>query len=113
MQTISHSIVIIYALFLGEIMHDSNSIPSSFTQPPLFLNILRLLRNHADTHINTHIYRYYAAALPSILNVFSLQCFLILNSIIGGQALAAVSDKLNDTLGVVIIGLISFVVGFF
>jgi len=53
---------------------------------------------------------YYVAALPSILNVFTLQSFLILNSIIGGQALAAVSDKLDDTLGIVIIALISFVV---
>ena len=58
------------------------------------------------------IYRYYAAALPSILNVFSTQSYLILNSIIGGQALAAVSNKLNDTLGIVIIALISFAVGF-
>ena len=37
---------------------------------------------------------------------------MILNGIIGGQALAAVSDKLNDTLGIVIIALISFAVGF-
>ena len=56
------------------------------------------------------IYRYYAAAFPSLLNVFSSQCFLIINSIAGGQALAAVSNKLNDTLGIVIIGLISFAV---
>ena len=51
--------------------------------------------------------------LPSILNVFSMQSFLILNCIIGGQALAAVSNKLNDTLGIVIIALISFAVSFF
>ena len=55
---------------------------------------------------------YYAAALPSVLNVFSAQSYLILNSIIGGQALAAVSSNLNDTLGIVIIGLISFAVRF-
>ena len=60
----------------------------------------------------TDIYRYYAASLPSILNVFSSQSFLILNAIIGGQALAAVSNKLDDTLGIVIIGLVSFIVGF-
>ena len=58
------------------------------------------------------MYRYYAAALPSILNVFTQQSYMILNGIIGGQALAAVSDKLNDTLGIVIIALISFGVGF-
>jgi purine-cytosine permease-like protein len=44
--------------------------------------------------------------------VFSLQGFLILDSIIGGQALGAVSDKVDDTLGIVIIALISFVVRF-
>jgi purine-cytosine permease-like protein len=57
-----------------------------------------------------YIYRYYAAALPSILNVFSAQSYLVLNSIIGGQAIAAVSNKLDDTLGIVIIALISFAV---
>jgi hypothetical protein len=64
------------------------------------------------TDICIYTYRYYAAALPSILSVFSAQSYLILNCIIGGQAIAAVSDKLNDTLGIVIIGLISFAVSF-
>ena len=44
--------------------------------------------------------------------MFTAQSYLILNCIIGGQALAAVSNKLNDTLGIVIIALISFAVGF-
>ena len=56
------------------------------------------------------MYRYYAAALPCFLNVCTSQSFLILNAIVGGQAIAAVSDKLSDTLGIVIIGLISFAV---
>ncbi|KAH6880978.1 cytosine-purine permease, partial [Coprinopsis sp. MPI-PUGE-AT-0042] len=55
---------------------------------------------------------YYASVIPSILNVFSMQGFLILNCIIGGQTLAAVSDKLNATLGIVIIGVISLLVTF-
>ncbi|KAF8156873.1 cytosine-purine permease [Crassisporium funariophilum] len=55
---------------------------------------------------------YYAAAIPSALNVLSSQGFLVLNCIIGGQALAAVSDKLDDTLGIVIIGVVSLVVTF-
>jgi hypothetical protein len=42
--------------------------------------------------------------------VFSAQSYLVLNSIIGGQAIAAVSNKLDDTLGIVIIALISFAV---
>ncbi|KAI0746989.1 purine-cytosine permease [Daedaleopsis nitida] len=56
---------------------------------------------------------YYGAIIPSAFTVFSMQGFLILNCIIGGQTLASVSDNLNDTLGIVIIGLISLVVTFF
>jgi len=55
---------------------------------------------------------YYGAIIPSLLNIFSSQGFLILNCIIGGQALAAVTDKLDDTLGIVIIGVISLVITF-
>lgn len=39
-----------------------------------------------------------------------MQGFLILNCIIGGQALAAVSSRLDDTLGIVIISVLSLVV---
>lgn len=52
----------------------------------------------------------YAGAIPAALNVFSSQGFLILNCIIGGQTLAAVSDKIDDTLGIVIIAVIALVV---
>ncbi|KAI0313646.1 hypothetical protein OF83DRAFT_1165502 [Amylostereum chailletii] len=52
------------------------------------------------------------AMIPSILNVFSLQGFLIINTIVGGQTLAAVSSHLNATLGIVIIAVISLVVSF-
>jgi len=45
--------------------------------------------------------------------VFSMQGFLILNCIIGGQTLASVSPHLNDTLGIVIISMISLAVTFF
>ena len=48
--------------------------------------------------------------IPSALNVFTMQGFLILNCIIGGQVLASVSDHLNATLGIVIIGIISMLV---
>ena len=50
--------------------------------------------------------------IPSLLNAFSLQGFLILNTIVGGQTLAAVSDSLDDTLGIVIIAVISLAVSF-
>ncbi|KAF9226335.1 purine-cytosine permease [Gyrodon lividus] len=56
---------------------------------------------------------YYGSIIPSILNVFSMQGFLILNCIIGGQTLASVSSHLDDTLGIVIIGVISLAVTFF
>ena len=39
-----------------------------------------------------------------------MQGFLILNCIIGGQTLASVSSHLDDTLGIVIISVISLVV---
>ena len=54
--------------------------------------------------------RSYAVMLPAALNVFSMQGFLILNCIIGGQTLASISSHLNDTLGIVIISLIAMVV---
>lgn len=56
---------------------------------------------------------YYGAIIPSALNVFSLQGFLILNCIIGGQTIASVSSHIDDTLGIVIISIISLVVSFF
>ncbi|KAL6307006.1 permease for cytosine/purines, uracil, thiamine, allantoin-domain-containing protein [Sparassis latifolia] len=53
---------------------------------------------------------YYGAIIPSLLNVFSLEGYLILNCIIGGQTLAATSSHLNATLGIVVVSLISFAV---
>ncbi|KIM71243.1 hypothetical protein PILCRDRAFT_830469, partial [Piloderma croceum F 1598] len=55
---------------------------------------------------------YFGAVIPSVLNVFTAQGFLILNCIIGGQTLASVSPRLDDTLGIIIISLISLVVTF-
>ncbi|TCD62689.1 hypothetical protein EIP91_006548 [Steccherinum ochraceum] len=56
---------------------------------------------------------YYGAIIPSALTVFSMQGFLILNCIVGGQMLASVSSgHLDDSLGIVIIGIISFAVTF-
>ncbi|KAJ8502259.1 hypothetical protein ONZ51_g125 [Trametes cubensis] len=55
---------------------------------------------------------YLGSILPSAFTVFSMQGFLILNCIIGGQTLASVSSHLDDTLGIVIIGVISLLVTF-
>ncbi|KAH9928587.1 purine-cytosine permease [Amylocystis lapponica] len=56
---------------------------------------------------------YYLSAVPSALNVISMQGFLVISCIIGGQTLASVSDHLSDTLGIVIISVISLAVTFF
>ncbi|OSD08769.1 cytosine-purine permease [Trametes coccinea BRFM310] len=55
---------------------------------------------------------YYGSILPSAFTVFSMQGFLILNCIIGGQTLASISSHLDDTLGIVIIGVLSLLVTF-
>ncbi|KAH7910973.1 permease for cytosine/purines, uracil, thiamine, allantoin-domain-containing protein [Hygrophoropsis aurantiaca] len=55
---------------------------------------------------------YYGSIIPSALNAFSMQGFLILNSIIGGQTLASVSSHISDNVGIVIISVISLVVTF-
>jgi NCS1 nucleoside transporter family len=55
---------------------------------------------------------YFGAIIPAILNVFSLEGFVILNCIIGGQTIASLSSKLNDTLGIIILSIISLVVTF-
>lgn len=53
---------------------------------------------------------YYGGIIPSILNVLSMQGYLILGSIIGGQTLASASPHLNATTGIVITSLISLAV---
>ncbi|KAG2132700.1 cytosine-purine permease [Suillus bovinus] len=55
---------------------------------------------------------YFGAIIPAVLNAFSLEGFLILNCIIGGQTIASLSSQLDDTLGIVIIGIISLVITF-
>ncbi|KAI0363971.1 hypothetical protein BV20DRAFT_957222 [Pilatotrama ljubarskyi] len=55
---------------------------------------------------------YYGAILPSLLNVLSMQGYLIVNTIIGGQTLAEVSGHLSATLGIVVIALISLAITF-
>ncbi len=51
--------------------------------------------------------RYYGAIIPSVLNVLSMQGYVIINCIVGGQMLASVSSHLDDAAGIVITGLIS------
>ncbi|KAL0566742.1 hypothetical protein V5O48_015260 [Marasmius crinis-equi] len=55
---------------------------------------------------------YFGAILPAAFNVFSMIGFLILSCITGGQLLAAVFSNLNDTLGIVIIALVSLAISF-
>ncbi|THH31816.1 hypothetical protein EUX98_g2368 [Antrodiella citrinella] len=55
---------------------------------------------------------YYGAIIPSILNILTNEGYLVLNAILGGQALAGVSDHLSTSIGIVIIGIISLAVTF-
>ncbi|KAI1792437.1 permease for cytosine/purines, uracil, thiamine, allantoin-domain-containing protein [Ganoderma leucocontextum] len=55
---------------------------------------------------------YYGAIIPSILNVLSMEGYLVVNTIVGGQTLAEVSDHLDATLGIVIIAIISLIITF-
>ncbi|OSD00517.1 hypothetical protein PYCCODRAFT_1414248 [Trametes coccinea BRFM310] len=55
---------------------------------------------------------YYGVIIPSVLNVLSLQGYLVVNTIIGGQTLAEVSGHLSATLGIVIIALVSLAITF-
>jgi purine-cytosine permease-like protein len=73
----------------------------------------KYLMLHKSYLITCVILRYFGAVIPSVFNVFTSQGFLILNCIIGGQTLASVSPRLDDTLGIVIISLISLVVSLF
>ena len=74
--------------------------------------LLNYPQSCATSRTNYLLDRLYGAMIPSALNVFTCQAYLILNSIIGGQALAAASQNLDDTLGIVIIGVVSVVVCF-
>ncbi|KAI0634352.1 permease for cytosine/purines, uracil, thiamine, allantoin-domain-containing protein [Trametes polyzona] len=55
---------------------------------------------------------YYGAIIPSILNVLSMQGYLVINTIIGGQVLAKTSDHVSATVGIVIIAFISLLITF-
>jgi purine-cytosine permease-like protein len=77
----------------------------------LLLGVCSILVN-SESIVYDHPFRFYGAIIPSVLNVFSLQGFLVLNAIIGGQTLASVSDQLNDTAGIVVISVISLAVTF-
>ncbi|KAJ8094728.1 hypothetical protein PM082_010734 [Marasmius tenuissimus] len=56
---------------------------------------------------------YYGVIVQCILNLVGMLGFCILNCIVGGQTLASVADgHLSFTVGIVIIGIISFMVSF-
>ncbi|KAI0290938.1 NCS cytosine-purine permease [Multifurca ochricompacta] len=58
-----------------------------------------------------YTFGYYGVMVPSLLSLVSGIGFCILNSILGGQALASVGN-ISWTVGIVIIAVISFVVSF-
>ncbi|PPQ72986.1 hypothetical protein CVT24_000299 [Panaeolus cyanescens] len=63
--------------------------------------------------ISRFSFGYYGVILPCIMNLIGMVGFCILNSILGGQALASVSDgDLSWTVGIVVIVIISLLVSF-
>ncbi|PCH37475.1 hypothetical protein WOLCODRAFT_140883 [Wolfiporia cocos MD-104 SS10] len=55
---------------------------------------------------------YYGAIIPCVLNIISLQGYLIINTIIGGQTLGSISPHVGAPLGIVIIALVTLAVVF-
>ncbi|KAF8639471.1 hypothetical protein AX17_001491 [Amanita inopinata Kibby_2008] len=82
-----------------------------YTLPAYFASFGPKLGTRTMVHAR-YSWGYYGVIIPSTLNAISMQGLLIVNCIIGGQTLSGVSPKLDDTLGIVIAGLISFVVCF-
>ncbi|KAF9482731.1 NCS cytosine-purine permease [Pholiota conissans] len=63
--------------------------------------------------ISRYSFGYYGVIIPCIMNLIGMIGFSILNSIIGGQALASVSShNLSWTVGIVVISVISLLVSF-
>ncbi|KAF8067891.1 cytosine-purine permease [Lyophyllum atratum] len=55
---------------------------------------------------------YYGVIIPCVLNLIVMMGFSVLNSILGGQALASVNGRLSWTVGIVIIDVISLLISF-
>ncbi|RDB27544.1 Purine-cytosine permease fcyB [Hypsizygus marmoreus] len=63
--------------------------------------------------ISRYSFGYYGVIIPCIFNLIGMIGFSILNCILGGQALASVSnDNLSWTVGIVIIAVVSLLVSF-
>ncbi|KAH8830062.1 NCS cytosine-purine permease [Flagelloscypha sp. PMI_526] len=60
-----------------------------------------------------YTFGFYGVILPCVLNIMNMMGFCILNSILGGQTLASVSQQnLSWTYGIVIVAVISLLVSF-
>ncbi|KJA26966.1 hypothetical protein HYPSUDRAFT_198737 [Hypholoma sublateritium FD-334 SS-4] len=63
--------------------------------------------------ISRYSFGYYGVIVPCVMNLITMVGFSILNSIVGGQALASVSsDNLSWSVGIVVIAVISLLVSF-
>jgi len=58
---------------------------------------------------------YYGSIIPTLLNLITFMGFLILNLILGGETLAAVSgpDGLSWSVGIAIVAVLALLVSFF
>ncbi|KAG9311781.1 cytosine-purine permease [Chiua virens] len=80
---------------------------------PAYLNTWGPKTGMRQMIISRYSFGYYGVIILTILNLIGLCGFNILNCILGGQALASVSNNnMSWTVGIVIIGLLSMVISF-
>ena len=65
----------------------------------------------APTHDDDRLFdRYYGMIIPCLLNVVLTEGYLVLVAITSGQTLAALSDHLTNSLGIIIASIVTFLV---
>jgi purine-cytosine permease-like protein len=63
--------------------------------------------------LTKYFYRFYGVSLPVLLNLATITGFAVIDSVVGGQTLAAVNPgSISRTVGIVIIALIALVISF-
>ncbi|TFK41715.1 cytosine-purine permease [Crucibulum laeve] len=80
--------------------------------PPAYLSTWGPKLGMRQMIISRYAFGYYGVILPCIMNLIGMTGFSILNSILGGQALASVTTSLSWSVGIVVIAVISLLVSF-
>ncbi|KAH0834778.1 cytosine-purine permease [Lanmaoa asiatica] len=80
---------------------------------PAYLNTWGPKTGMRQMIVSRYSFGYYGVIFPTILNLMGLCGFNILNCILGGQALASVSNNnMSWTVGIVIIAVLSMIISF-